>query len=114
MKIEKLKITTVLDVEKGTSKAGKEWKKITFVGQTDEQYNNIYAFELFGEDKVDNFLKYNDVGDVVTVEFNVSCNEWNGKYFTTLSAWKIERLQSDNTIKQEPLTEVKQDDDLPF
>ena len=114
MKIENLKITTVLDVEKGTSKAGKEWKKITFVGQTDEQYNNIYAFELFGEDKVDNFLKYNDVGDIVSVEFNVSCNEWNGKYFTTLSAWKIERLQSDNTIKQEPLTEVKQDDDLPF
>ena len=47
MKLENLKITKILPVEEGTSKAGKAWKKLTFVGETDEQYNNLYAFEIF-------------------------------------------------------------------
>ena len=58
MKVEGLKITKVLDTQSGTSKAGKEWSKLTFVGETDEEYNNLYAFELFGKEKVENFNKF--------------------------------------------------------
>ena len=35
------KITSILDVEKGTSKAGKEWQKQNFVIDTGEKFNNI-------------------------------------------------------------------------
>ena len=61
MQVAGLKITKINEVESGTSKAGKAWKKLTFVGETQEQYNNLYAFELFGEEKVDSFVKYNNV-----------------------------------------------------
>jgi hypothetical protein len=41
---------------------------------------------------LDNFVK----GDNVTVFFNILCNKWtndgNSKYYTTLKAWKIEKL----------------------
>ena len=97
MKVENLRITKVLDAQSGTSKAGKDWTKQTFVGETSEDYNNLYAFELFGAEKVENFNKYNKVGDVVNVEFNVSCNEWQGKYFTSLQAWRIDKANGSGT-----------------
>ena len=85
------KLIKVLDKQTGTSKSGKDWVKQTFVIDTNEQYNNIIAFELFGEEKVENFNKYNTVNSIVEVEFNVKCNEWQGKYFTSLQAWKVSK-----------------------
>jgi hypothetical protein len=82
-------IEKILEVQTGESKAGKAWKKVTFVLKTSEEYNNIYAFEIFGEDKVDKFIKWNEVGASVDVDFNVSCNEYNGKYYTSLQAWRV-------------------------
>ena len=113
MKVEQLKIVKVLDTESGTSKAGKAWKKVTFVGETDQEYNNLYAFEIFqgeGKDQVDNFLNYNKEGDVVNVEFNVSCREWQGKYFTNLSAWRVEKANG----SAEEVPAGDETDDLPF
>ena len=111
------KITKVLPVQAGTSKAGKEWKKLLFIVETEDEYNNLYCFEVFGEEKVDNFIKYNKVGQTVTVAFNVSTNEWQGKYFTSLSAWRID---TDNSVPDStsiPNNENAPDlseDDLPF
>jgi len=87
------KIEKILEVQTGESKAGKAWKKVTFVLKTSEEYNNIYAFEIFGEEKVDKFIKWNEVGASVDVDFNVSCNEYNGKYYTSLQAWKVYTAQ---------------------
>ena len=83
------KIEKILEVQTGESQAGKAWKKVVFVLKTDEEYNNIYAFEIFGEEKVDKFIKWNHIGASVDVDFNVSCNEYKGKYYTSLQAWKV-------------------------
>ena len=117
MQVANLKITKINKVEEGTSKAGKAWKKLTFVGETDEQYNNLYAFELFGDEKVDNFVKYNKEGDVVDVDFNVQCREWQDKYFTSLSAWKVFKANSEAVNTYNPADQVPSaanTDDLPF
>lgn len=87
------KITAVTDVTKGENSEGKPWEKITFVVTTEEEYNNVYAFEVFGVDKVADFLKYNKVGKMVNVAFNVRTNEWKGKYFTSLAAWLIKSVE---------------------
>ena len=119
------KITKVLDKVTGQKKDGSgEWVKQSFVLETDEQYNNLYCFEVFGAEKVENLNKYNKVGDVVKVDFNVSTNEWQGKYFTTLQAWKIfkseqEQLeQARNVVDSvfESATNLNNidDSDLPF
>ena len=41
------KVEKILPVVKGTSKAGAEWQKLEFVVKTDDEYNNIYCFEIF-------------------------------------------------------------------
>jgi hypothetical protein len=104
------KITKINEVTSGTSAAGK-WQKISFLLETTEEYNNLYCFEVFGEEKVEQFAKFNRVGQNVDVDFNVKTNEWKGKYFTSLSAWKIFKAEAGETAP-----EVAQDeaDDLPF
>lgn len=106
------KITKILEVQKGTSKEGKDWQKLQFVLETDEQYNNLYCFEIFGEEKVENFNKYNKVGQEVEVSFNVSTNEWQGKYFTSLQAWKV--FTATQTSDLEPVAVDDESEDLPF
>ncbi len=105
------KIENILDTQTGTSKAGKEWKKTSFVVKTDDEYNNLYCFDVFGDEKVNNFLQYNSKGDVVDVDFNVKTNEWKGKYFTSLDAWKI--FKADNSKQKEEIA-VEEEGDLPF
>ena len=105
-------IKEVSEVQEGESKAGKAWKKLTFVVETSDEYNNIYPLEVFGEEKVDNFLKFNKVGQEVDVEFNVGANEWKGKYFVSLQAWKIFKAEKD-TKAEEP-TDNPIDDGFEF
>lgn len=103
------KIIKILPIESGVSN-GKEWKKISFIIDTGEKYNNLIVFEIFGAEKVDNFQKYNKLDQEVEVSFNVDCKEWNEKWFTKLSAWKV---FSDKTEKA-PAPIKDKTDEMPF
>ena len=112
------KIIKILDVEKGKKHDGGEWQKINFLVETDEQYNNLYCFEIFGVEKVANFQKYNNVGATVKVSFNVKTNEWQGRYFTSLQAWRVESIAQVNPPQPAPVDEPQpkqeQEDRLLF
>ena len=45
--VVKGKIANILEVESGTSKAGKEWKKQGFVVDTGAQFNPLVCFSYF-------------------------------------------------------------------
>jgi hypothetical protein len=105
------KITKVLDTQKGTSAAGKDWQKLSFILETTEDYNNLYCFDVFGDEKVEQFLKYNKVGQEVDVSFNVQTNEYKGKYYTSLQSWKIFKAEAGETALEVVQEEA---DDLPF
>jgi len=105
-------IKSISEVEQGTSKAGKDWKKQTFVISNNEGYNDseqIFAFEVLGEEAVSNLTKYNKVGDVVKVSFNIRTNEWKDKFYTSLSSWRIEKAENTQTAETKEAVE-----DLPF
>ena len=118
------KIVKILEKVTGQKKDGSaEWVKQSFVIDNGEQYKNLASFEVFGEEKVEKLNKYNKVGDEVEVSFNISCNEWQGKYYTTLQAWKVfkatnEMQEAVNKIDTafETVTDIKDGDnsDLPF
>jgi len=108
------KLEKFLPVQEGTSKAGKEWKKQSFTVATEDEYNNLYCFEVFGEEKVENLTKYQKEGDQVKVTFNVSTNEWQGKYFCSLSAWRIEKVVGESVPESIPAQAQEESDGLPF
>ena len=113
------RISSKLSVENGTSKAGKEWKKQSFLVDTSAQYNPEICFQLFGEDKIAMLEHYN-VGDQVEVSFNLSSREWNGRYFHNVDAWKIEKIGAESSASEEmeepPVFDApaSEEDDLPF
>ena len=110
-------IVKILDAQSGTSQAGKDWKKQDFVINTGGSYPQDICFNVFGDEAVENLTKYNKVGDKVTVSFNIKCNEYKGKYYTSLGAWRIEKVDGAETNVTEPqalpVTE-DEDIDLPF
>ena len=108
------KIEKVMQVREGTSKAGKDLKKVEFTLTTDAEYNNLYCFEIFameGKDAVDNFIKFNKVGQNVDVDFNIKTSEWQGKHFTSLAAWKVFKAAEAEAPSQ---AEAPVSDGLPF
>ena len=83
------KITSISDVEKGTSKAGKDWQKQNFVIDTGEKFNNIICFQVFGTDKCEALTKQNKVGDKVNVSFNQ--NKKNMEFIEEYKGFRILR-----------------------
>lgn len=84
------KITNVLDVQEGTSKNGNAWKKQEFVIEyMNGQYPAHASFTLFGEQRVSNVAKHLVAGKDVVVSFDIDSREFNGKWYTTLNAWKV-------------------------
>tara|TARA_B100000427_G_scaffold305673_1_gene291840 strand:+ start:163 stop:516 length:354 start_codon:yes stop_codon:yes gene_type:complete len=105
-----------LETESGTSKAGNEWKKQSFIINTGSQYNPEICFQLFGEEKIEMLTHHNE-GDQVIVSFNLSSREYNGRYFHNVDAWRIENINPDsNNTEEIPTfdTPANEDDDLPF
>lgn len=100
-------ITEKLDVIEGTNKAGKEWKKQSFLIDTGDQYRPQVCFECFGENKVE-MLNSFGVGETVKVHFNLSSREYNNNYYHNVDAWRIE-----STVSTEGTTSTTPDDD-PF
>lgn len=104
-------VKAVLNVESGTSKSGNAWQKQTFVITTEGQYPKDVAFTLFGEDKVKLCPK---VGESVDVHFDVASREWQGRYFTEATAYRVDR-PSQQASAPVPSTPAANDNgDLPF
>jgi hypothetical protein len=66
---------------------------------------------MFGAEKCENLTKFNKVGDEVTVNFNVSSREFNGKYYHNLDAWMVKKV---GEVKAVAGLNDSETDDLPF
>ncbi len=100
--------------EKQTFDSG--FQKIEFVLTTNDQYPQDVKFEVL-KDKVDNFVKYNKVGQDVDVSFNVKGNEYKGKYYVSLAAWKIFKAEGStqaNPIGALAAARPAEESNLPF
>tara|TARA_R110000824_G_scaffold91131_2_gene222029 strand:+ start:1388 stop:1690 length:303 start_codon:yes stop_codon:yes gene_type:complete len=83
----------LLQKETGTSKAGKQWEKQSFVIDTGADYNAEICISTFG-DQIDTIQNIKE-GTQVEVSVNISSKEFNGKYYHNISSWKIE-IQNQN------------------
>lgn len=91
--------------------------KREFVITTNEQYPQDVKLECI-KDKT-SLLDSLAEGDDVDVSFNVRGNEYNGKYYVNLQAWKLQKSGNEPTNESaspapdfEPIGD--EDDDLPF
>jgi hypothetical protein len=83
------KIIAVLQERGGISKAGNEWKIQEYVLETMEQYPRKMMFNVFGADRISQFNI--QVGEVLTVSFDIDSREYNGRWYNDIRAWKVDR-----------------------
>lgn len=122
------KIIAALESRSGTSKAsGNPWKIQEFVLETvGEQYPKKMMFSIFGEDKIQQAAI--NVGDVVTVSFDINAREFNGRWYNDIRAWRVSHdtaqaaapAQADAAAPfqaapaSDPFAASSSNDDLPF
>ena len=117
------KIIAVLPERGGISKTGNEWKTQEYVLETHEQYPRRICFNVFGADKISQFNI--QAGEELTVSFDVDAREWQGRWFNSIRAWKVERAATQQPAPADvpfpPMPDAPVDfsagdekDDLPF
>lgn len=97
------KIIAVLPPQGGMSKAGREWKKQEYVLETHDSFPRKVKFDFFG-DRVDQF-KLN-IGDEVTVSFDIESREFNGRWYTDIRGWKAEKGLAQGATQQQPQAQM--------
>ena len=92
--------------ESGTSNSGKEWSRVDFIIDTDEKYTRKVCFSLFNNN-CDLIIDHQE-GDKVEVTFGIESKEYNGRWFTNVTAFGITGKAK---LPEEP---SEQPNDLPF
>lgn len=76
------------ELQSGTSKAGNPWQKQGYVLETITNFPRKIYFTFFGE-RVNQYPL--NIGDLVTVSFDIESREYNGRWYTDINAWKAEK-----------------------
>ena len=113
------KLVKVLPAQTGQGRNG-EWKRQEFILELDGTYPRKVCISTWGDKvSVESLVE----GTVLNVSFDVESREFNGKWYTNLTAWKVEIVAGENQqippSMQPPGTYQPDDeppvkDDLPF
>lgn len=113
-----LKITgNVIELLQEQSGQGRNgtWRKRDFILETQDQYPKKICMTQWGDEIDAAGLK---VGDSITASIDVQSREYNGKWYTDVKAWKIEKSAGSSTsaevLEDMPAPPNFEDDDLPF
>ena len=91
------KAIAALPVKSGVSqRTGEQWQSREYVIETQEQYPKKICFEVFGIDKLMEFNIRNN--DLIKVHFDISAREYNGKWYNSIRAWKVEHVNPDGSV----------------
>jgi hypothetical protein len=82
------KIVQKLEPQSGVSAKG-EWKKQDFILETTEQYPRQVCITMWG-DKI-NEIAGIQAGETITVSIEIESREFNGRWYTSVRGWKLQR-----------------------
>lgn len=113
------KVIDILEEKSGQGKNG-TWRKQEFILEIPGQYPKPVCVIQWG-DNIDKFAVQQ--GETLTAHIDVQSREFNGKWYTDVKAWRVERPQGGDGASgppapsDEPWPEPSgsdDDDELPF
>ena len=88
------KIIVAMEPRSGKSaRTGNNWIVQSYVVETHEQYPKRCVFEIFGEDRIKEANV--KVGDEVTVSFDIDAREYQGRWYNSVRAWRVQHITAD-------------------
>ena len=119
------KVIAVLPERSGVSARG-EWKTQDYVIETHDQYPRKMVFNVFGADRIAQFAI--KAGEEITVSFDIDAHEYKGRWFNSIRAWNIQRVDAAASQAASPVpaadaqapfppaaqSEEESTDELPF
>ena len=109
-------VSELLQEQSGQGKNG-TWRKREFIVETQEQYPKKICMVQWG-DEID--ASNVQPGEQITASIDVQSREYNGRWYTDVKAWKIEKMGGGGTQTTSvndveiPVPPEFDDDDLPF
>ena len=103
------RVAQVLDEQSGEGKNG-QWRKQEFVLETGGDYPKQVCIVQWG-DNIDKFGIQE--GESVTAHIDIQSREYNGRWYTDVKAWKIERSKEDEAQPTTPTTDQPSSEGLP-
>lgn len=95
------RVVDVLEEESGTGKHG-PWRKQEFILETEGQYPKQVCVAQWG----DNIEKFDvEEGERVTAHIDIQSREYQGRWYTDVKAWRIERPEDERA-------EARDDEDM--
>ena len=92
------KIVQLLPLQSGESARG-PWRKQEYIMEIPGQFSKKVCLYAWG-DSIDQFdLKE---GEEVTASIDIESREYNGRWYTNVKVWKIEREQPETTAPSGP------------
>lgn len=88
------RVSHILPEQSGTSARG-EWVRGGFAVRTEGEYPKSICFEVLGRERIDKIRPYLREGGLVKVSFDVSSREWQGRWFTSLTAFSVFAKESE-------------------
>lgn len=73
-----------------SSRTGSAWKAQDFVIETHEQVPRKCCFTVFGTDRLS--MWNIQIGEELRVSFEIDAHEYNGRWYNSVRAWKVERI----------------------
>lgn len=118
------KIIKKLPLASGEGRNG-TWRRQEYVLEYGDRFPKQVCFSLMNA-RIDQYPM--EIDEEVTVSFDIESREYNGRYYTSVSAWKVDKAQAGEQAFQAPAaqpinnaTPVAPDfnsdndsDDLPF
>jgi len=110
------KVHVTLPEVSGEGKNGRWVKQDFVVESTEGKYPKKICFTAWGDNA--DIVKTLQPGEMLTVTFNPESNEFKGRWYTNLRAWKIERGSSNQQDAPPAFTSADipppDEEDLPF
>lgn len=108
-------ISKVLPPVTGVGQRGPWGRQTIILNYKDGNYDKFVALE--NSNKYEEFGRL-QVGQSITAKFDVSCREWQGKYFTSLNcfAWTVlgGATAPQQPTQQQPTQQPTNGENLPF
>ena len=82
-----------------SNRTGNEWKAKSYVMEVPGEFPRKLVFDVFGVDRLQAFNI--QIGETLTVHFDIDAHEYNGRWFNDVRAFRIDRGQAAPTAPPE-------------